>query len=382
MAEPLHVLVAGAGVAGVEALLALRDLGRDRVRLTLLAPGDEWVSPPLAVGEPFGAAHAGRYPLGDLVARTGARHVRGALESVDVAGHRVRTDRGEELAYDALVLGLGADPQPAFERATTFNPFAPDAVAGLLRDIEEGYVHKLAILVPAEPHWPLPAYELALLTRRQATGMGQDHVEITVVTAEDAPLGLFGPRSSEAVAEELEAAGVRVESAAHVELSPGRATTVALGPGGRSFDVDRVLALPRLQPRAVAGVPADEDGFLAVDEHSRVRGADDVYAAGDGTDFPVKMGGIAAAQADAAAHHIAHRAGARDGEPEPFHPILRGMLMGGEQTRWMRRDLDTPPEHEAVADHALWWPPGKIAGRYIAPYVAALEKAGAQRAAT
>ena len=39
----LRVLIAGGGVAGLEALLALRDLAGDRVELTLLSPETDFI---------------------------------------------------------------------------------------------------------------------------------------------------------------------------------------------------------------------------------------------------------------------------------------------------------------------------------------------------
>src|SRR4051812_44612335 len=59
----LHVLVAGGGVAGLETLLALRDLAGDRVRLTLLTPEEDFVYRPMAVSEPFSRGRAKRVPL-------------------------------------------------------------------------------------------------------------------------------------------------------------------------------------------------------------------------------------------------------------------------------------------------------------------------------
>ena len=61
----LRVLIAGGGVAGLEALLALRDLAGDRVELTLLSPETEFVYRPMAVAEPFGRGRADRHPLAD-----------------------------------------------------------------------------------------------------------------------------------------------------------------------------------------------------------------------------------------------------------------------------------------------------------------------------
>jgi sulfide:quinone oxidoreductase len=48
-----------------------------------------------------------------------------------------------------------------------------------------------------------------------------------------------------------------------------------------------VVALPRVEGLRISGLPHDRDGFLPVDEHASVIGVDDVFAAGDGTDFPV-----------------------------------------------------------------------------------------------
>ena len=46
----LQVLIAGAGVAGLEAAFALRELAGDRVSVTLLAPNSDFIYRPLAVG--------------------------------------------------------------------------------------------------------------------------------------------------------------------------------------------------------------------------------------------------------------------------------------------------------------------------------------------
>jgi sulfide:quinone oxidoreductase len=103
-----------------------------------------------------------------------------------------------------------------------------------------------------------------------------------------------------------------------------------------------------------------------------VDGFDNVYAAGDLTNFPIKQGGLAAQQAEAAASAIAASAGA-DVDPQGFRPVLRGMLLNGAEPMFMRTELE--PGHgdtSSVATEALWWPPGKIAGRHLAPYLAEL----------
>ena len=97
-----------------------------------------------------------------------------------------------------------------------------------------------------------------------------------------------------------------------------------------------------------------------------MRGVPDVYAAGDITAFPIKQGGIACQQADAAAEHIAARAGAA-GRPDAVPPVLRGMLLTERWARFLRRDADSGDA--TVAGRALWWPPTKIAGRELAGYL-------------
>ena len=93
-----------------------------------------------------------------------------------------------------------------------------------------------------------------------------------------------------------------------------------------------------------------------------------VWAAGDAIAFPVKQGGLASQQADAAAEAIAARAGA-DVLPEPFRPVLRGVLLTGRGNAWMRSASAGGGEGEAER-RALFWPPTKIAGRYISPFLA------------
>ena len=115
-------------------------------------------------------------------------------------------------------------------------------------------------------------------------------------------------------------------------------------------------------------MPDDGRGFIRTDPYGRVEAREDVYAAGDITSFPLKQGGIATQQADAAAESIAELAGAPV-TPAPFRPVLRGLLLTGLTPRFMAAgvlddssDVDTQP---------LWWPPAKIVGRYLAPFLAA-----------
>jgi sulfide:quinone oxidoreductase len=366
---PFRVVIAGGGVAGLEALLALHAQAANHVKVTLISPDDQFSYRPLAVAEPFALGTARRTPLSDAVRDADAAFVHAAVTGVDVDQRTLTTSDGRTVEYDALVLALGAASEPAFAHAFTWDDTSEiESLGGRLRDLEEGYTKRFAIVVPPGPGWPLPAYELALLIAGQARGMGVTP-EITLVTPEQAPLAIFGPRAVELVSAELVVAGVRVELGAYAAIEHDHATTIRLRPSGRSIEVDRVLALPRLRGRAPTGVPADAEGFIIVDEHCRVVGAEHVWAAGDGIAFPVKFGGLAAEQADAAAADIAGEAGALV-ERKPFRPVLRGQLLTGHGPRYMRYDAAGGGGEGQATANTLWWPPSKVAGRYLSPWLA------------
>ena len=374
MAEssPLRVLIAGGGVAGLEALLALRDLAGDRVQLTLLSPEDEFVYRPMAIAEPFGRGRADRHPLADIASDVDAELIKAALAEVDAGGRIAVTGTGQRLSYDALLVTVGAGSEPAFRHVLTWTPETDAQLfGGLLRDLDEGYLKRVAFVVPPGVAWALPAYELALMTAWQAWGMGHDDVHVTLYTPEDAPLGLFGTAATVAVRHDLEEAGVEAETGVYVADDPNAPGRLILHPGERPLDAERVVALPRAVGPGLPGLPANARGFIPTDLHGRVPDLAAVWAAGDAVAFPVKQGGLASQQADAAAESIAAYAGAAL-EPRPYRPVLRGMMLTGRGKAWMRHEPAGGSGEGTAVRRALWWPPTKIAGRYLSPYLAAL----------
>lgn len=370
--SPFRIVIAGGGVAGLEAVLALRDLLGDRVEITVVTPETEFVYRPMAVGTPFGRGHAQRHRLADIANQLEMRLVVDRVQRVDDPARTAVTANGDTLSYDALVVAVGAGSEPAFEPVTTWTPEADSEVyGGLLADFEEGYSKRLTFVIPDEQYWPLPAYELALMTAWDLSAMGQSDVEITVYTPEASPLAMFGAGGSAALAEDLAEANVRVCSGVHVRADGGRLITE---PGGEDLSDQRVVALPKAVGHPIDGLPSDERGFVLTDRFGSVPGTDAVWAAGDATAFPIKQGGLAAQQADVVARAIAARAGG-DVEQEPFRPMLRGVLLTGRGKAWMRNDLAADEDAGTADRHALFWPPTKIAGRYLSPYLAGLDEA-------
>jgi sulfide:quinone oxidoreductase len=366
----LRVLIAGGGVAGLEALLALRDLAGERVELTLLSREQDFVYRPMAVAEPFGRGRADRHPLADIAADVGAELIYGELARVNAPDHVAITGTGQLLSYDALLVAVGAGSEPALRRVLTWTPETDaELFGGLLRDLDDGYLKRVAFVVPPGVAWALPAYELALMTAWQAWGMGHDDVQVTIYTPEDAPLGLFGTQATVAIRHDLEEAGVQAETGVYVAEDPQDPARLILHPGERTLAAERVVALPRAVGPGVPGLPTNARGFIATDLHGRIPDVDAVWAAGDAVAFPVKQGGLASQQADAAAESIAAHAGVQL-EPRPYRPVLRGMMLTGRGKAWMRHQPAGGGEGTTVR-RALWWPPTKIAGRYLSPYLAA-----------
>jgi sulfide:quinone oxidoreductase len=364
---PLNVLIAGGGVAGLETMMALRELAGPRVSVTLLTPDEEFVYKPLSVLEPFAGPAVERRAIAPIAADFGAELKHGAIHWVAPRAHSAFTTGREELTYDVLVLALGAHRSEPFPKVTTFaGSEDSEKVHGIVQDVESGDTQSVDFVVPPGITWPLPLYELALMMAARAKAMNMSPV-LRIITPEESPLSVFGAEASADVAKQLDDAGIAFvgsEYARQVAEHP-----IVLHPSGHPITAERIITVPTLTGTAPGGIYADTHRFIRTDRHGRVHGLDDVYAAGDGTDFPIKQGGIAAQQADAIAEVIAKRAGAPI-EPRSFQPVVRAMLLTGEKRRFLRGEVSRGRDGiSEAADHALWWPPTKIAGRYLAPYL-------------
>jgi sulfide:quinone oxidoreductase len=361
------VVIAGGGVAGVEAMLALSTLAGGLVEVELLAPTDEFVYRPMLVAEPFGSAKPVRLTLERVAREAGAGHTRDALAAVDPRAHTVTTAEGATLDYGALLIALGAKPTEAVPGALTFSGEAERRqFADLLSALGRRGTQRLAFVVPREVTWSIAAYELALLTAAERAARRLSGVEITLITHESAPLKLFGAAASQLVAARLEESGIGL----HLSSVARRFERGELQlSDGHSVTVDAAVALPSLVVPPLPGLPQRKHGFVVTDAQMHVAGLNDVWAAGDATSFPIKQGGLAAQQADVAARSIAARAGAHV-PIEPFQPVLRAALITGGTPEFFRTPLAGGQGGVASVGHALWWPPEKLAGKYLAPYIA------------
>jgi sulfide:quinone oxidoreductase len=392
----MQVVVAGGGIAALEAIAGMRALAGDRVAATLLAPERSFSYRPLSTAVPFAFGKARTRSLRELVGGLGADFMRDGLAQVDMARRRVLTHAGDFLTYDALVVAVGArHDYPAGGQAWGRGARRGARWAGLLREIEAGGVGSVAFVVPRRAGWPVDAYELSLVAA-VAAQRARPRPKLCLLTAEDVPLESFGPAVAETVRAELTRAGIELVTGVSVTIpavgdEAGRdafssvvgrlarrrpqassrdAMLLSLDPGSQ-VTVDRAVFLPAIRGPRVAGLPYDHDGFLPVDAHGRIPAVDGVYAAGDATPLSLKHSTLASTQAAAAAEAIA-ASGDATVDPGPWSPVLYGIfsappsIPGPPGSPWVR-------EREP-AEHCLWWPPGHVAGRYLAPYLASADR--------
>jgi sulfide:quinone oxidoreductase len=187
----------------------------------------------MAVAEPFARGHAQRHRLDAIAQDLGARLVRGSLADVEDRTRTAITSTASGCPTTRWWSPIGARSEPALERALTWTPESDDEIyGGLLRDVEEGYTKRVAFVIPPGVAWPLPAYELALMTCLGRTRHGIDDVQITIYTPEGAPLELFGAAAAQALREDLDELGIQVVTSAYVDEAPDGQLVVERGRGG------------------------------------------------------------------------------------------------------------------------------------------------------
>jgi sulfide:quinone oxidoreductase len=363
-------VVAGGGFAALEAVLALRALAGDQLNVTLVAPNSTLAYRPAATTEAVDDAPPRSYEIQGIVDDLSVGYHRSRVEAVAPTEKWVRLSTGARLEYDALVLAVGVRARAGVAGALTFRDQRDVPMfRRVLDDVDGGLVHRLAFAIPSGCTWPLPLYELALLSAMRMQERRLE-IEIMVVSPEPQPLAVFGPRGSTLVADLLAERGVRF-------LGRSAASHVLRGGWlGLEFDApikaDRVVAAPQLRGQRITGVPASWWGFVPTDMSGRVEGLADVYAAGDMTTFPIKQGGVAAQQADRVAEAIAEASGVTV-RPRRVASVLRARLLGGERPLFLRAELDAfGGATTATLEHRYREGVGgssKVFGLYLTPYL-------------
>lgn len=351
--SPSRVLIAGGGLAGIEAALALRAAAGDRASVTVIDPRPRFQVPSTAAGRAFDLGWSIDQPMGVVVEGAGARLRRGRLAAIDGARRIAMLAGGELMPYDHLVVAVGGRPQSSVTDALTFRGHddAPELralVDGIADAAARGARTELAIVVPRRCAWPLTAYEIALMTHDHLAAAGVEGAcRIQVVTAEERPLAAFAGAAGDQVLRTLARAGVLVRAGAAVRAFRWGRLEID---GGDALPADRVVALPTLIGPAIEGLPADDDGFVVCDPDGRIADAPGVRVIGDACAGAThRRAALACRQADRAAAAIARDLGlpADDGPADPCDPD---------------------------AAHGLPWPSHRVPGRHLTPFLTGLSR--------
>ncbi len=274
-----------------------------------------------------------RRPLAGLL-RRGVELIHAEIASIDPVLRKVRTS-ATEIAYDHLVVALGAD-------------LAPDAIPGLagashtfftfdgsvrLRDALQSFSGgRIAVVVSAMPYkCPGAPHEGAMLIADYFRRRGLSaKVEIHLFTPEPQPMPVAGPQLGEAVRGMLQSKGVEFHPLHKLGAVDPGARQMTFDNGSR-FAYDLLVAVPpHRAPKAVveAGL-TNQAGWIPVDPHTLSTAQEGVYAVGDVTAIPIpgrwkpdvplmlpKAGVFAHAQAEVVAQRIVAKIVGRPSQAE------------------------------------------------------------------
>ena len=392
------IVVAGAGTAGLEGLLAARERFGEGAELYLIAPEGEFRYRPAIRSSLFRTAAERGLRLQDVATAAGATWIRDRADFVDESAGVVVTRDGSTLDFDFLLLAMGGRPvRPLNQGNLWARGGDPSFVDEIRAGLAEGEIRSVAITVPRGSRWPVPAYELALVLAWTAAAADADDIRVTLLTAEHRPLGALGMQAAETVTRELTRAAV--ETLTGVEVTDARGDAARAG-GPVSLAVsseentgewgalleapsepaqlraaaewhagfDRLISLPTVHGPALAGVATDAAGFVEVDDTLRVCGSERVWAAGTAIATGLEHSALSARQADAAIAAMAAAAGLAGSSEAPAPPELVGMVLSDQRDAWVAENpLGTPQ----FSTRCLWWPPGRAVGRLLARQIAA-----------
>ena len=350
------VLVLGGGTGGLVAASVLRRELAPEDRVVLVERSPKHTFWPSVLWLMSGSRRAEQVQRDLLpVARRGIEVRHGDITEIDPERRRIVVD-GDMLAGDALVVALGATLVP--ERVPGLAEAGGNfyTVEGAMRihdqisNLQRGRVAVLVADVPFK--CPAAPYEAAMLLesllRRHHV---RDETTVTVYAAEPAPMAVAGPAVSQGVVEVIGRRGIDYRPSTKVTRVDAAAKRLYFDSGQEAdFDVLAVVP-PHAAPEAVRNSPlAGPNGWIAIDPATCETRFANVFAIGDVTTVPLKLGkplpkaGVfAGGQAEVVAHTLAARLRGRgreqrfDGHGECF------IEMGGGVAGFARGNFYAEP---------------------------------------
>lgn len=333
MGEQPHIVILGAGFAGLAAARKLRQL-LPRARVRLVAARAQFIYLPSLIWIPIGLRRGQDLvlPLGPILARHALDFTQAHVTGLAEGGRRVLTDRGP-LRNDALILAAGAHSVPALPGGAQVpslcaGPEAAQRIGDRLRALDRGRIVLGCDPNPAEPAALRagPTFELAFgidtwlrrLKRRE-------RFELSLFSALPEPARQLGASAVARIDAELARRGI----ALHAGRSATAFSAQAVHFGEERLAADLAVYTPGLSGPdwATPGVlPLSPGGFVLADEYAAVPGLERVYAAGDvasfaGPQWSPKLAHMAQLQAALAAVNLAAELGGSDRRERLRHEI-------------------------------------------------------------
>ncbi len=316
------IVILGGGFAGLRALYRLRSLG-ERAEVTLVDLRTTSLARPALPEVAFAGKpveHA-RFALERPVTRSGATFVNQGIDRVDAAGRRIVLENGDVIAYDYLLMALGAkkdydaiggfrefgysvcDDTEAPRLATALDAFrGGPIVVGSAKSVWGTRLDIAALAAPCEG----PVAEIMFMVNHDLRHRGlREASAIKVFSPGDVFFEDVGARVRDAVAALVSSEGIEVTTGkvlSHLEEG------AVVFEDGTRWESALSIVLPPYAGNPVVKRSAglgDEQGFVPTDATMRHLDFERVYAAGDGTALSMpKLGHIAVMQADVASAAI------------------------------------------------------------------------------
>jgi sulfide:quinone oxidoreductase len=294
--ESVTALVLGAGVGGLVAAHRLRRSLPAACRVMLVERDERHVFAPSLLWVMTGqrSVRSISRPFAPL-ARKGIEIVRGEIEAIDPVGRSVSVG-GRTLTGDFLVVALGAEfaaemvPGLAEAGPTFCTPAGAEAARDSLARFSGGRL----VLLTAAPAYKCPAapYEAAMLLEHALRRRGiRDRTQIALYAAEPGPMGVAGPEVSAGVRAMVEGKGIEYRPEHQITEADAAARRLTFS-NGEQTTYDLLVHVPPMRPPGVlrdAGLAA-ESGWIAVDRNTLATRFDRVFAVGDVTSIPLKLG--------------------------------------------------------------------------------------------
>jgi sulfide:quinone oxidoreductase len=307
-----HVVILGAGFAGLELATRLSETLADKVRTTLIDQNDSFSFGFSKLDVLFGRKATSDVLLHyDDISRKGVEFRRERVTSIDPENRHVTTDAG---SYDAdvLVVALGADYDFAATPGFADGGVEYYSVAGAER-MRDALSHfgsgTILIGILGHPFKCPPApFEGALLLHDHFVERGlRDAVEIRVAGPMAAPVPIT-KEVSQSILDALTGRGIEYVPNQHLAALDTGKNEVRLASGG-SIPYDLFVGIPvHRAPEVVERSGLAVDGWVPVEKTNLATRFPDVYAVGDVTALPMAKAGVFA---EAAARVVADDIAAR-----------------------------------------------------------------------